>query len=227
MTGIISLFRTTIGKKVIMALTGLIWIFYLLMHMYGNLKIFSGAEVFNTYASGLRTLGAPVFGYSHVLWIARILLILSIAGHVWASLSLTALNKFQSRETGYNEHIKLRSNAAQATMIYGGIALALFIIYHLLHLTFGTPGIHNTFDAQNVYHNVISGLKGFPAFIYLAALLSVGFHIYHGFWSVFQTLGLNNEQITGKLKAISVLVALIITLGFAVVPIAVITGYIN
>jgi succinate dehydrogenase / fumarate reductase cytochrome b subunit len=219
--------RTTIGKKAIMAVTGLIWIFYLVMHMYGNLKIFAGVEAFNTYAASLRTLGAPVLGYGHALWIARIVLIISFLAHGWAALTLARLNKLQSRDTGYREQRRLRSNAAQATMVYGGIALLFFVVYHLMHLTFGTASVHTHFVPHDTYHNVVTGLNGFPAYIYLAALTAAGFHLYHGFWSVFQTLGLNNENITGKLKALSVLVSIIVPSGFAAVPIAVLTGYIH
>ncbi|MCP5053936.1 MAG: succinate dehydrogenase cytochrome b subunit [bacterium] len=226
MPGLLTLHRTTIGKKVIMAVTGLIWIGFLVMHMYGNLKIFNGAEYFNQYAEGLRTIGAPIFGYSHLLWIARIGLLAAFVLHVWAAIQLTRLNKVRSRPVAYRQHRKLTATHAQLSMVYGGIAILIYVIYHLLHLTFGVA-VHPDFIPHDAYHNVLTGLSGFPAIIYLVALVALGLHLFHGTWSLFQTLGLNSKKSTPMLKAVSAIVSLIVCLGFAAVPIAVLTGYIR
>ena len=157
MVGVMTLHRTTIGKKVIMAVTGAVWIGYLFAHMYGNLKIFTGMAHFNEYAAGLRTLGAPIFGYSHLLWVARIVLILTLLLHIIWAIDLSWRNRISSRDVKYAVHKKLRANPANRTMIFGGIAVALFIIYHLMHLTFGVA--HSSFDEQNAYHNVVAGFQ--------------------------------------------------------------------
>ncbi|MBN1218832.1 MAG: succinate dehydrogenase cytochrome b subunit [Anaerolineae bacterium] len=227
---IVALPQTTVGKKVIMALSGAIWIGYLLMHMYGNLKIFTGPEHFNEYAAGLRTLGAPIFGYANLLWVARIVLILSFVPHVWAGLVLYFRKRKSRGTTNYVQRKSLRAGPATLTMVFGGIAIGLFIIYHLLHFTFGVTGIHPDFRAHDAYHNVIIGFTSYayiPAIIYLVGLVAVGFHLYHGAWSMWQTLGLNNKAYTGLWRGLAWLLALGIPLGFALIPIAVIFGIVS
>ena len=229
MVGVMTLPQTTIGKKVIMALTGIIWIGYLLMHMYGNLKIFTGPEHFNEYAAGLRTLGAPIFGYAHLLWVARLVLIGSFVAHVWAALTLSKRNR-ESRIQSYVKHKKLRANSANLTMIYGGIALLLFVIYHLLHITFGVPGIHPSFEGHDAYHNVVAGFQSYfyiPAIIYILALVVVGMHLFHGTWSMFQTLGLNNKTYSRMIRILAWAMAILIPVGFALVPLAVMFGIVS
>jgi succinate dehydrogenase / fumarate reductase cytochrome b subunit len=226
---ILRFYQTSIGQKVIMAVGGLIWIGYLIAHMYGNLKIFGGQEHFNEYATGLRTLGAPIFGYAHLLWVARVILIVSFFSHVWAGLALSWRNR-TSRGTRYTQHKKLRANSATLSMLYGGVAILLFVIYHLLHITFGTPGIHPDFAAHDAYHNVVVGFQSqgyVPVIIYLVGLVAVGFHLYHGTWSTFQTLGLNNKTYTQWLRALAVLLAIGIPVGFATVPFAIVMGIVS
>lgn len=228
MVGILTLPRTTIGKKVIMALTGLIWIGYLVMHMYGNLKIFNGAVYFNEYAHGLREMGAPIFGHGHLLWIARIIFIVSFLSHVWAAITLNRRNK-ESRNQKYAQHRKLKASPANLTMIWGGIAILLFVIYHLMHFTLGIL-VHPSFSQTDAYHNVVAGFQsygGLPVIIYLIALIAVGFHLYHGIWSVFQTLGLNNKTYSSMLRMVAIVTSVIISVGYATVPIAVLLGYVE
>ena len=226
MVGVSSIPKTTIGKKVLMALSGVIWIGYLVMHMYGNLKVFSGPEHFNEYAHGLRTLGAPVFGYAHLLFVARILFAGSILVHVWAAISLTLRNR-QTRSVKYTQHKKLRASAATLTMIYGGLAILIFIIYHLMHFTLGVPGVHPDFIGTDAYHNVVVGFQSYayiPAIIYLIGLVALAFHLYHGTWSMFQTMGLNNKNYTQMLRGLAWIAAIVIPVGFALVPLSVIFG---
>ncbi len=221
--------HSTIGKKVIMAVTGLIWIGYLLGHMYGNLKLFTGPEHFNEYAHGLRTLGAPVFGYAHLLTIVRIGLIVSFFAHVWAAITLGVRNR-SARSTSYIQHKKLRTTQVSLTMIYGGVAVLLFVLYHLLHITLGVPGVHPNFDGSDAYHNVVYGFQSqgyIPVVIYLLALVTVGLHLFHGTWSVFQTLGLINKSYSPALRIVAIALALIIPLGFASVPIAIMLGFVS
>jgi len=229
MVGILHFPNTTIGKKVIMALSGLIWIGFIAGHMFGNLKIFLGAEHFDHYAHGLRTLGEPILAYGQALWMVRIVFIVSIVAHVWAAITLTQRNG-QARSSKYTQHRKLNANNAQLTMIYGGVAMLLFIIYHLMHFTIGVPGIHPDFQAESAYHNVVVGFQShfyIPVVIYLIALSALALHLYHGTWSMFQTLGFNNKTYSGGLRTIAVLMAVVIPLGFAAVPIAVVLGIVT
>ncbi len=229
MVGVMHFPRTTIGKKVIMALSGAVWVGYLAAHMFGNLKIYTGAAHFNEYAEGLRTLGAPILGYGQALWLFRIIIIFAFVSHVWAAFTLKQLNR-QARSEGYAEHRKLKASYATLTMIYGGVAILFFVIYHLMHFTFGTPVVHPDFQAHDAYHNVVVGFSSygyFPAIIYLIALVFLGFHLYHGTWSMFQTLGLNNKTYDQGLRGLAWLAALVITLGFATVPLGILFGIIS
>jgi len=228
MVGISHFPNTTIGKKVIMALTGLIWIGFVAGHMFGNLKIFLGEEHFNHYAHGLRTLGEPLLAYGQALWIARIVVIVALVAHIWSAISLTLLNK-QARSSGYVQHRKLNANAAQMTMIFGGIALVLFILFHLMHFTLGAV-VHPSFNPDNPYYNVVVGFQSYGyilVVVYLLALIALALHLYHGMWSVFQTLGLNNKTYTDALRILAWLVAIFIPLGFALVPLSVVFGIVG
>jgi succinate dehydrogenase / fumarate reductase cytochrome b subunit len=227
--GVLSLYRTSIGKKVIMAVTGLIGIGYVIMHMYGNLKAFLGMAYFNHYAEGLRELGAPVFGHAHLLWIARLVLLGAVVLHVWAAWSLYQ-DAERARSTKYAKHVKLQANPAALYMRVGGVILFVFIILHLMHFTWGVPGVHPDFRWDDAYHNLVAGFKSYfylPAIFYLVAMVALGFHLYHGAWSMFQTLGLNNHTYTQPLRLLSLALAIIIAGGFALIPLAIMFGIIS
>ncbi len=226
----VALYRTSIGKKAVMAVTGLIWIGYVVMHMYGNLKAFQGPVYFNEYAEGLRELGAPVFGHLHLLTIARIVLLVSIVLHVWSAWSLYQQARY-ARPFGYAERKVVQANYASLTMRLGGTVILLFIIYHLMHLTWGVPLVHPDFVRGDPYHNLVTGFQFVPAaIIYIIAVIALGFHLYHGTWSMFQTLGLSRrryEQFEQPIRALSWLLAILVPAGFASVPIAVLLGIIR
>jgi succinate dehydrogenase / fumarate reductase cytochrome b subunit len=229
MVGVLSLHRTSIGKKVIMAVTGLVWIGFLFFHMYGNLKAYGGPEYFNAYAEGLRSFGEPIFGHSHLLWVARSVLIVAFVLHVWAFWELYLQNQ-QGREVGYIQHTKVQANPAALTMRYGGVAILLYTIYHLMHFTWGVPGVHPDFIWDDAYHNLVRGFQTYfyiPAVVYILAVIVLAFHLYHGTWSLFQTLGLNNKTYTKLIRALAWLLAIVIPVGFAAVPIGVMIGLIR
>ncbi len=229
MVGVLSLPRTTIGKKVIMAVTGLVWIGFVIFHMYGNLKIFGGPDYFNIYSEGLREIGEPIFGPTHLLWLARLALVGAIALHVWAALTLKQRN-FGSRTTKYTLLRHLQADYATLTMFWGGVTIFLFILYHLMHFTWGLPVIHPDFQGGDPYHNVIAGFRSYfyiPAALYLVGLVALAFHLYHGAWSMFQTVGLNSQSYTKMLQGLALLVAILIPIGFATVPLAVILGIVS
>lgn len=226
MVGVMSFPKTTIGKKVIMAITGAIWVGFVAGHMVGNLKIYTGAEHFNEYAEGLRTFGEPILAYGQFLWLARIVLIFALVSHVWAAVTLKRRN-MSARPSGYALHRKQKASAPTLTMVYGGIAILLFIIYHLMHLTLGVPGIHPNFEAHNAYQNVVIGFQSpfyIPVAIYMIALVALAFHLYHGTWSMFQTVGLNNKTYDSGIRILAWAAAILIPLGFATVPLGVLFG---
>jgi succinate dehydrogenase / fumarate reductase cytochrome b subunit len=228
MVGVLTLHRTTIGKKVIMAVTGLIGVGFVFGHMYGNLKVFFGAEEFNKYAHGLRTLGSPIFTHSEPLWLVRLVLLASVGLHAWAAWSLYQESQ-HARGQKYAMHRKLQANPAVNYIRFGGTVIFIFLVLHLMHFTWGISGVHPDFRSGDAYHNLVVGFQSygyFPAIFYLVAVLLLGFHLYHGTWSMFQTLGLNNQTFTKPLRAAAMAVAVVITAGFAVVPLAVMLGWV-
>jgi succinate dehydrogenase / fumarate reductase cytochrome b subunit len=224
MTGALTLYRSTIGKKTIMAITGLIGIGYLILHMTGNLKIFQGPEHFNEYAHFLRTVGSPMVPERGLLWLVRLVLLGAVVLHVMAAYQLTRID-LASRPVRYAQRRPVQASFASRTMRWGGVILVLFIIYHLLHLTLGI--VHPDFNHEgDAYHNVISAFQvWWVTIFYIVAMIALGFHIYHGFWSMFQTVGLNNAKFNGLLRGLAVLLGLAIVVGFISVPIAVLFGY--
>jgi len=235
MTGALTLYRSSIGKKAIMAVSGLIGIGFLVLHMYGNLKIFEGPEYFNTYAAGLRSLGAPIFGYTHLLWIARLVLLAAVILHVLMAYQLTRQDwSGRPRQIRYAVKKDVQATYASRTMRWGGVILLLFIVYHILNLTFGVvgyaPGGYQPEDAAgfHAYTNVINAFSNpFATIFYVIAMLALGMHLYHGFWSMFQTLGLNNYRTDRILRIGAGAISLILTLGFIAVPLAVLFGIVQ
>lgn len=221
----LALYRSTIGKKVVMALTGLILVGFVVAHMLGNLKIFTGAEHLNEYGEFLRTVGEPLFPYETLLWIARIVLLVSVVLHIVAATQLTMLDR-ASRPQRYAFHKKEQATYASLTMRWGGVIILLFVIYHILHFTTGTT--HQNFIHGDVYHNVVSGFKvWYVSAFYIAAMVALGFHLYHGVWSMFQTLGLNNSKWNGMWRGLSVATALLVAGGNILIPVAVLAGFIS
>lgn len=238
MTGVLTLYRTSVGKKVIMAVTGAVLVGFVIFHMYGNTKMFQGPEVFNAYAAGLREIGHPIFGHEHLLWVARIVLLAAVVGHIWSATTLT----LQSRKTiaanavggvrRYGEK-KRQTGYAAYTMRYGGLLIFLFILFHIAHLTFGAffaagQYVHPHNGEYQVYNNVIYGFQN-PLIvgIYLLTMVFLGLHLFHGVWSMFQTLGLNNAKYTALLKGLAIAVALIVAIGNLTFPLAVFFGVIG
>jgi succinate dehydrogenase / fumarate reductase cytochrome b subunit len=226
--GVVNLVRTSIGKKVIMALTGLIGIGFVIVHMYGNLKVFVGAEYFNTYSEALRGIGGPIFGHTHLLWIGRLVLLAAVVLHVWAAWSLYRDSQ-RARATQYVKHTKIQATPAALTIRVGGVILFIFVILHLMHFTWGVPGVHPDFSQTDVYRNLVVGFRSYGYLIsifYLLAMAALGFHLYHGTASLFQTLGVKKQSDTA-LRALSLCLAIVIAVGFAIVPLAVMFGFIN
>lgn len=222
MRGLIGLWRTTIGKKYVMAVTGVLLLAWLAMHAVGNLKIFTGAEKFNEYSEFLRLVGAPVVGESQLLWVMRAALLAFLILHIWALVGLWKRDA-AARTVAYKKFEPQVFSFASKTMRWGGIAIFLFIVYHILHFTTGDA--HHDFVHGDPYHNLIAGFQVLPVtLVYLAALVALAFHLYHGVWSAFQTLGLNNRKYNRLRRPFALLVSLGITGMFAIVPLSVLFG---
>jgi succinate dehydrogenase / fumarate reductase cytochrome b subunit len=222
MERVLPLADTTVGRKILMAVTGIVYVGFVIAHMLGNLKVYQGAQHFNSYAEGLRTVGAPFFGYGQLLWLARIILIVSIFVHIGLAAQLTMRSR-AARPIRYTRYDSMTFSYASRTMVWGGVAILLFIIYHLLHFTFGT--VHPNFIPGDAYHNFVSGFQQWPASVaYIAAMIPLGFHLYHGIWSAFQTLGANNPRYNAYRRPFAAVVALIVVLANISFPVAVLTG---
>lgn len=224
-TGLLSLWGSTIGKKYVMAISGLIWFGYLIVHLWGNLNIYAGPVFLNTYGDWLRIVGEPFLGYSQFLWLARIILIPAFVVHVWAAVQLTSRDR-ASRPQRYSMRKNVESTFASRTMIYGGLFVLLFLIYHLLDFTFGT--LNPSYVTGDTYHNVVASFQRWPVVLfYELAMIAVGLHLFHGIWSTFQTLGWNTARVTHGVRNLATFFAVLLTVGNMSIPLAVFTGFIK
>jgi succinate dehydrogenase / fumarate reductase cytochrome b subunit len=222
-----TLWGSTVGKKILMASTGVILILFVIGHMVGNLKIYMGREAFNHYAEGLRSFGAPFFAHGQLLWLIRLVLIGCVLVHVIAA-TLLWLRSRAARPIGYRKYDlkELVFSNASRTMVWGGSALAFFVGYHLMHLTWGSA--HPDFVAGDAYHNFVRGFQSVPVSLaYIVAMIFLGLHLYHGIWSMLQTLGANNDKYNHVRRPIAALVALAVALGNISFPVAVLTGLVK
>lgn len=220
-----TLWGSTIGKKTVMAVSGLIMLGYLVAHMLGNLKIFFGAPEFNGYAHWLRTLGEPVLHYEWALWIFRVVLVAAVVLHAVCAYQLSRRD-LAARPVGY-AHKRARATYATRTMRWGGIILALFIVWHILDLTTGTahPG---GFQPGHPYQNVVDTFSTwYGNVVYIVAVLALGLHVLHGFWSAAQTLGVGSAARERVLKTSAGVLAFALTAGFVSIPVAVMTGVVS
>jgi succinate dehydrogenase / fumarate reductase, cytochrome b subunit len=222
------LWDTMVGKKVVMAVTGIVLVGFVIAHMLGNLKIFLGAQAIDTYAGFLRTMGEPLLPYGGMLWIVRIVLLTCVALHITAAVQLTRMN-WAARPQGYETKDSIATTYAARTMRWSGVILVLFIIYHLLHLTGGVVGFQpGQFRDLSVYGNVVAGFSiWYVSLFYVVAMACLCLHLDHGVWSLFQTLGWNNARRTSTLRALSLGVALAVFVGFIAVPVAVLAGWVR
>ena len=225
---LLALWSNVIGKKVVMAVTGAVLILFVIAHMVGNLKIFSGQEEINAYSRFLREVGWPELGYGQLLWIVRSVLFVCAILHITAAVQLTRMN-WQARPVGYDSRKNVETTWGALTMRWGGLLLAVFIVFHLFHFTGGMVGFQpGQFEHLMVYQNVVAGFSVWPiAFFYILAMGALCLHLDHGIWSMLQTLGWVTLDNTKNLKAVSRIVALIIFAGFISVPIAVLTGWVR
>lgn len=216
---------SSVGKKTVMAVSGLLMLLYLIVHMYGNLKIFFGPGTFDEYAHWLRTLGEPFMHYEWTLWVVRFVLVVAVVAHAVSAYQLSRRDQ-KARPVKY-AHPRRRASYATHTMRYGGIVLALFIVWHILDLTTGT--VHSGgFQNGHPYANVVDTFSTwYGNVIYIVAMLALGLHIQHGFYGAAQTLGVGSRSRDLVLKTLANVLAVVITLGFIAVPVGVMTGLVD
>jgi len=218
-------YQTTVGKKAAMAGTGAILFLFVVGHMWGNLKAFQGPSHFNEYAEGLRTFGAPFFGRGQLLWVIRLALLAAVGIHILAGVQLWILAR-RARPVGYERTPHLELTVASRTMRWGGLVIAAYVTYHLMHFTFGNA--HPDFVPGDAYHNLVVGFQSVPVVaVYLAATLMLAFHLYHGLWSALQTLGVNHPSYNAWRRGAAAALAVIVFTGFMIVPIAVQLGLVR
>jgi len=207
------------GKKAVMAITGMGLVGFVLAHMLGNLQVFLGREAFNRYAAFLRIEPA-------LLWTARIALLVMVALHIWATIQLAMLNKLNARPVGYVKKKSVGSSYASRTMYWSGPIIAAFVIYHLMQFTWGVGG--TPFEEGDAYNNLVRGFQVIPiAIAYIVAMGLLMLHLYHGVWSMFQTLGVNHPRYTPLLRRLAQVVSIALFIGFSSIPAAVIAGWID
>ncbi len=217
----------------VMAVGGLIMVLYLAAHMYGNFKIFSGQAAFDGYSTYLRTLGEPLLPHSGALWIIRVVLLVSVISHILAAFVLWHRSR---RATGGKGGGRYRSQAnrrgvqrtyASFTMRWGGIIILVFIVYHLLHLTANVIAPGGPSDSP--YERMINGFSlWWVVLAYVIALVALGFHLRHGVWSAFASLGANTGAVRRRrLNQLAYAVTIMIIGGFLVPPLSILMGLVN
>jgi len=201
-----------------MAVSGMILFLFVLGHLVGNLQIYEGPEKLNNYARFLRSMPA-------LLWGVRLTLIVTVLLHIWSSLQLARL-KFDARPTGYVKKKATQSSYASRTMYWSGPIILAFVIYHLLDFTFGT--VNPNFQEGDVYANVIASFQLIPvSAFYIVAMLLLCMHLYHGLWSMFQSLGFSHPRYTPVLKRSAAVVAILIAAGNISIPVSVLAGLVR
>jgi succinate dehydrogenase / fumarate reductase cytochrome b subunit len=225
MSWFLNFYRSALGKKAVMAVTGIILFGWITAHMLGNLKLYLGAEHLNEYGEWLRNMGAPALPEATALWISRITLLVCGWLHIQAATQLTLMN-WKARPDEYKEREYEASDLASRTMRWGGVLLLAFVIFHLLHLTTGDA--HPSFRPGDVYHNVVSGFQVvWVSAFYILAQIALGMHLYHGVWSMFQSLGWNHPRFNPWRRTFATAFAVIIAVVNISFPLAVLTGLVR
>lgn len=219
----LAFYATAVGKKWVMAVTGIGLLGFVLAHMVGNLKLYLGEEELNKYGEALRSFGGDLLPYTSALWVLRIGLIVFFVLHIHAAYTLTLMNR-RARPIGYagGRHY-VAANYAARTMRWSGVIVGLYLLFHLADLTWGFA--NPDFIRGQPYHNLQQSLSRWPvALLYIVANLSLGLHIYHGAWSMFQSLGVNSPRINLARRYFATGFAALIVIGNLSFPIAILTG---
>ena len=218
----IEFYRSAVGKKYVMAITGLGLVGFAVAHMVGNLKMYLGAEELRHYGEFLRELLVPILPRTVTLWLLRIGLIVMFSLHMHSAYSLTMMNR-RARTVQYaSKRDYVAANFASRTMRWTGIIFFLFLAWHLADLTWGVRGINSEWMRGEPYQNVAYSLSRWPvAILYIVANVALGVHLFHGAWSFFQSVGWNNPRFNAWRKKFAIGLAAIIVIGNVSFPIAV------
>jgi succinate dehydrogenase / fumarate reductase, cytochrome b subunit len=221
------IFKTSIGKKVLMATSGLVLVLFVIAHMLGNLKVWLSPREIDAYSEFLRRMGEPIAPHSWVLWIVRIIVFTAFAVHIYLAIELSVRNR-RARQHRYEHPAHVQANPAAFTMRWGGLAIFLFVIFHLANFTWGWIHPGYTFVRGAVYHNVVNDFSvWWIVVIYVLAMMALCLHLYHGTWSMFQTWGVNNARWDLVIRRSATVASVAIFLGYISVPIGVLTGAIK
>jgi succinate dehydrogenase / fumarate reductase cytochrome b subunit len=212
---LVLLWQNSVGKKALMALTGIVLFLYVLAHLLGNLQIYAASEKIDAYAKFLHA-------NAGMLWTARLVLLAAVLTHAVAGVILW-LEKQKARPVAYFSRTNVQSSAASRTMIWSGIVILLFVVFHVANLTLGAyvPGYEEVRPSVNV---PAAFRVGWAAMIYIVAMVGVGFHLWHGLYSLFQSLGFRHPRYTPAIRSVAALLATLIALANISIPVAVLAG---
>ena len=220
-------YRSAVGKKAVMAVTGIILFGFVLVHMIGNLHLYEGRQYINDYGRFLRQVGAPAIPPHVALWLARLVLLAAVVLHMWAAWQVTQLAR-AARPQRYVQRQTVHTSYASRTMRWGGVIILLFVVFHILNLTTGTVHPGGPFIEGDVYNNMVTGFQvWYVSLFYIVAQVALGFHLYHGLWSMFQSLGWNHPRFNLWRNGFAHAFAWIITLGNISFPVAVYFGLVG
>jgi succinate dehydrogenase / fumarate reductase, cytochrome b subunit len=217
-TVILKFWSTSVGKKMVMALSGIVLFGFVFGHMVGNLQLYAGEEKLNAY-------GAFLHSMPSLLWVVRLTLITAVVVHMVSAASLWVQAR-QARPIGYRKQVLIETTYAARTMIVGGPIIAAFVIYHLAHFTTGHS--HGSFVSGEVYANVVSGFQiWWASAAYIVAMLFLGLHLYHGVWSMLQTLGAEHSKYNSIRRYAAIAFAVIVAGVNISFPVSVLTGLVQ
>jgi len=220
MNWVLTFLRSSIGRKIVMAVSGVMLFGFVLVHMIGNLQVYTGPTALDEYGKFLRSIA-----HGAGLWVARGGLLVAAIAHVWSAWSLTMDNR-KARPEGYRERENRESTLSSRTMRWSGVVVLIFIVYHLMHFTIGN--VHPNFVHGAVHQNLVVGLRVvWVAVFYMVANVLLGIHLFHGVWSMLQTLGLSHPRYDALRKRAAAAFAALIVIGNVSFPLAVLTGVVK
>ena len=215
----LSFYGSSVGKKILMAVTGMILFFFVLFHMAGNLQIFIGQVELDRYSHFLHSV-------PEILWLVRIAVIFSFLVHIVAAVQVW-LQSRRARPIKYKVRANLATDVAARTMVWTGPIILLFVIYHLLHLTYGAIYPH-LFEEGQVYHNLVVSFQLWPiAIVYIIANIGLGFHLYHGLWSLTQTLGWTHPRFDSCRRVVAAVVGIGLAVANISIPVSILAGWVR
>lgn len=223
---LVAFYRSAVCKKWLMAVSGIALFGFVVAHMLGNLKVFTGMEKLNEYAEWLRDLGEPALPRTALLWGLRIGLLVAVGVHILSAVQLTRMNQ-KARPVRYQaKRDYVAANFASRTMRWTGVIIVLFVIFHLMDLTWGQA--NPDWVRGDPYNNLFNSFERVPvAIVYIVAMLALGLHLFHGLWSMFQSLGLNNPRWNSWRRTFAVAFAVVITVGNVSMPLLITTGVVT